>query len=160
VVSALALNFVPDPGQAVAESARVAVSGGVVAAYVWDYAGGMAMMRYFWDAATALDSAAVELDEGRRFPMCRPEPLCELWTNAGMHEVAIQPIEVPTLLVDFADYWTPFLGGQGPAPTYVASLTEEHRRALRDLLRARLPVNPDGSIPLTAKAWAVRGLAR
>jgi SAM-dependent methyltransferase len=160
VVSALALNFVPDPGQAVAESARVAVSGGVVAAYVWDYAGGMAMMRYFWDAATALDSTAVELDEGRRFPMCRPEPLCELWTNAGMHEVAIQPIEVPTLLVDFADYWTPFLGGQGPAPTYVASLTEEHRRALRDLLRARLPVNPDGSIPLTAKAWAVRGLAR
>lgn len=160
VVSALALNFVPDPGQAVAEFARVTASAGGVAAYVWDYAEGMAMMRYFWDAAAELDSAAVELDEGRRFSMCRPEPLSQLWTDAGLDEVAILAIEVPTVLVDFADYWNPFLGGQGPAPAYVAALTDERRSALRDLLRARLPVNPDGSIPLTAKAWAVRGLAR
>jgi len=160
VVSALTLNFVPDAGRALTEFVRVTASGGVVAAYVWDYADGMAMMRYFWDAATTLDSAAVELDEGRRFPMCRPEPLCQLWTDAGLDEVAAQAIEVPMVLVDFADYWTPFLGGQGPAPAYVAALTDERRNALRDLLRARLPANPDGSIPLTAKAWAVRGLTR
>jgi SAM-dependent methyltransferase len=160
VVSGLALNFVPDPGRAAAEFARVAVSGGVVAAYVWDYAEGMAMMRYFWDAATALDPAAAELDEGRRFPLCRPESLCELWTNAGLDNVAVQAIEVPTVFADFDDYWRPFLGGQGPAPGYVMSLTRERRRALHDLLRARLPVSPDGSIPLTARAWAVRGTAR
>jgi SAM-dependent methyltransferase len=159
VVSGLALNFVPDPGRAAAEFARVAVPGGVAAAYVWDYAEGMAMMRYFWDAATALDPDSAELDEGRRFPMCRPEPLSRLWADAGMNDVVVQAIEVPTAFVDFDDYWRPFLGGQGPAPGYLMSLTGEHRRALHDLLRTCLPVDPDGTVPLTARAWAVRGVA-
>jgi SAM-dependent methyltransferase len=160
VVSGLALNFVPHPDRAVAEFARVARSGGVVAAYVWDYADGMAMMRYFWDAATDLDPAAADLDEGRRFPLCRPEPIRALWTDAGLDGVTVEAIEVPTMFADFDDYWSPFLGGQGPAPGYVMSLTDEHRRALRDLLRARLPSAVDGSIELTTRAWAVRGVAR
>jgi SAM-dependent methyltransferase len=160
VVSGLALNFVPDPGRAIAEFARVATAGGVVAAYVWDYAEGMAMMRYFWDTAAALDPAAAELDEGRRFSLCRPEPLSELWAEAGLDQVRVQAIEVATGFADFDDYWRPFLGGQGPAPGYAMSLTDEQRGALRDLLRVRLPFRPDGSLPLTARAWAVRGKAR
>jgi SAM-dependent methyltransferase len=160
VVSGLALNFVPDPPQAVAEFARVTTSGGTAAAYVWDYADGMAMMRYFWDAATALDAAAGALDEGRRFPLCRPEPLQELWTGAGLADVEVRPIEIATEFADFADFWTPFLGGQGPAPAYVMSLAEDHRDALRDSLRARLPVGADGTIALTARAWAVRGIRK
>lgn len=159
VVSGLALNFVPGPHVAVAEFARVAVPGGVVAAYVWDYADGMAMMRHFWDAAGALDDAAGALDEGRRFPLCRPEQLGRLWTDAGLDEVSVTSIEVPTVFADFADFWAPFLGGQGPAPGYVMSLPEERRSALADLLRSRLPTERDGSIPLTARAWAVRGTA-
>lgn len=160
VVSGLALNFVPDPHRAAAEFARVATAGGVVAAYVWDYAEGMAMMRYFWDAATALDPAAAELDEGHRFPLCRPEPLGRLWTDAGLDQVRVEAIEVPTVFADFDDYWQPFLGGQGPAPGYAMSLADEHRRALRDLLRVRLRSAPDGSIPLTARAWAIQGVVR
>ena len=159
VVSGLALNFVPDPGLAVAELARVAAPGGAVAAYVWDYAEGMSMMRHFWDAAASLDPAAADLDEGRRFPLCRPEPLRELWVGAGLERVTAQAIEIPTTFSGFDDYWRPFLGGQGPAPGYVMSLTGERRDALRDLLRIRLPAAPDGSIPLTARAWAVRGKA-
>jgi SAM-dependent methyltransferase len=158
VVSGLALNFVPDPRQAAAEFARVARPGGLAAAYLWDYAEGMAMIRSFWDAATDLDPAAADLDEGRRFPLCRPEPLGLLWTDAGMDAVTVRAVDVPTVFTGFDDFWTPFLGGQGPAPGYAMSLTEEHRHALRDLLRTRLPAGPDGSIPLTARAWAVRGL--
>lgn len=159
VVSGLALNFVPDPDRAAAEFARVTASGGVAAAYVWDYAEGMAMMRCFWDAATALDPAVEELDEGRRFPLCGPEPLRRLWEDAGLDRVRVQAVEVPTVFSDFDDYWGPFLGGQGPAPAYAMSLTEEHRDALRELVRGRLPSGPGGSIPLTARAWAVRGVA-
>jgi SAM-dependent methyltransferase len=159
VVSGLALNFVPDPRRALAEFARVATSGGVAAGYVWDYAEGMAMVRYFWDAATTLDPAAADLDEAHRFPLCRPEPLRALWTDAALVDVRVEAIEVPTVFAGFDDYWTPFLGGQGPAPAYAMSLTEEHRRALRDLLRTRLPTTPDGSIALTARAWAIRGTA-
>jgi SAM-dependent methyltransferase len=159
VVSGLAVNFVPDPGRAAAEFVRVCAPGGVAAAYVWDYAEGMAMMRYFWDAAAAVDPAAAELDEGRRFPLCRPEPLRQLWLDAGLREVTVRAVEVPTVFADFDDYWGPFLGGQGSAPGYAMSLAEEHRRALRDLLRVRLPTGPGGSIRLTARAWAVRGRA-
>ncbi|MFD1146720.1 class I SAM-dependent methyltransferase [Saccharothrix hoggarensis] len=157
VVGGLALNFVPDPVRAVAESVRVASPGGVVAAYVWDYAEGMAMTRSFWDAATDLDPAVRELDEGRRFPLCRPEPLQALWTGGGLGGVEVRGLRIPTVFADFDDFWHPFLGGQGPAPGYTASLAEDHRRALRDLLRTRLPTKPDGTIPLTARAWAVRG---
>jgi SAM-dependent methyltransferase len=157
VVSGLALNFVPDPGRAVAEFARLTAPGGVAAAYVWDYAEGMAMLRYFWDVAAALDPGAAELDEALRFPVCRPEPLHDLWAGAGLAEVEVRPVDVPTVFSGFDDYWQPFLGGQGPAPAYVSSLPGRRRQALRDLLRARLPTGPGGTIRLSARAWAVRG---
>ncbi|HEX5117421.1 MAG TPA: class I SAM-dependent methyltransferase [Pseudonocardiaceae bacterium] len=154
VVSGLALNFVPVAARAVAEFARVTAPGGTVAAYVWDYAEGMAVIRHFWAAATSLDPSAADLDEGRRFPLCRPDALRRLWIDAGLRDVAVRPIEVPAVFADFADYWTPFLGGQGPAPGYAMSLTAQRRRALRELLRTRLPAGP---ITLTTRAWAVRG---
>jgi SAM-dependent methyltransferase len=156
-VAGLVLNFVPQPLRAVAEMARVVRPGGVVAAYVWDYAGRMELMRYFWDAAAALDPAAHELDEGQRFPVCRPEPLTELFGQAGLHHVEVRAIDVPTHFRDFDDYWSPFLGGQAPAPGYAMSLGEERRAALRDRIRSNLPIAKDGAIHLIARAWAVRG---
>ncbi len=159
-VAGLVLNFVPQPPRAVAEMARVVRPGGVVAAYVWDYAGKMELMRYFWDAAAALDRAAFNLDEGRRFPMCQPAPLADLFTAAPLRQVEVRPIDVPTQFRDFDDYWSPFLGGQGPAPGYAVSLSEERRTALRERIRASLPVEKDGSIPLVARAWAVCGRVR
>ena len=137
---------------------RVTSPGGSIAAYVWDYLDGMEMMRHFWDAATELDEGAASLDEGVRFPICNPEPLRSLWEEAGLDDVAVAPIETDTVFRDFDDLWTPFLGGQGPAPTYTMSLDEPARDALRELLRERLPVEPDGSIHLRARAWGVRGV--
>lgn len=156
-VAGLVLNFVPNPSLAVREMARVVRPGGIVAAYVWDYADKMEFIRYFWDAATELDPAAFELDEGRRFPLCQPNRLTELFTQAGLRGVQAISINVPTRFRDFDDYWTPFLGGQGPAPGYVLSLTVERREALREHIRVKLPTAQDGSIDLIARAWAVRG---
>src|SRR5918995_6547659 len=90
VVSGLVLNFVPEPERAVSEMVRVARPGGVVAAYVWDYAEGMRMMRHFWDAAVELDPSAGELDEGRRFPLCAPEPLVDLWERSGLGKAEVR----------------------------------------------------------------------
>jgi len=156
-VAGLVLNFVPQPPRAAAELARVVRPGGVVAAYVWDYAGKMELMRYFWDAAVALNPAAHELDEGRRFPICQPEPLTELFAQSGLHDVEVRSIDAPTHFRDFDDYWSPFLGGQAPAPGYAMSLNEERRGELRDRIRSTLPVAKDGAIRLIARAWAVRG---
>jgi len=155
-VSGLVLNFVPRPELAVAEMARVTRPGGTVAAYVWDYAEGMQLMRYFWDAAGALDPKAKELDEGRRFQLCNPEPLSRLFLTAGLEDVDVRAIEVPTYFRDFDDYWSPFLGGQGPAPSYAMSLSEEHRAELRERIRGSLPSDAQGGIPLSARAWAIR----
>ena len=132
---------------------------GTVAAYVWDYAGGMQLMTHFWDAAVALDPAAAGSHEGARFAFCRPDPLRALFAGAGLRDVDVEGIVVPIDFADFDDYWTPFLAGTGPAPAYVASLDDADRAALRDAVRARLPIADDGSIPLTARAWAVRGTA-
>ncbi len=156
-VSGLVLNFVPDPDRAVREMTRVTRPEGAVAAYVWDYAGRMELMRHFWDAAAALDPAARDLDEGRRSPLCQPGPLGDLFRGAGLAGVEVRAIDVPTVFRDFDDYWSPFLGGQAPAPRYAMSLDEEHRAALRERIRAGLPFEPDGSIHLIARAWAVRG---
>lgn len=156
-VSGLVLNFVPHPEAALAEMARVVRPGGTVGAYVWDYAGQMDLMRYFWDAAVALDPNAAHLDEGRRFPICRPDALAGLFRAAGLVHVETRAIDVPTRFRDFDDYWSPFLGGQGPAPGYAIRLTEEQRGRLRERVRAALPVGPGGAIELLARAWAVRG---
>jgi len=158
VVSGLMLNFVSEPELAVSEMVRAVRRGGTVALYVWDYAGEMQLIRYFWDASLELDPRAATLDEGRRFPLCHPRNLERLFHDAGLEQVENRSIEVKTRFRDFADYWTPFLGGQGPAPGYAMSLSEDKRARLRDKLRARLPVAPDGSIELLARAWAVRGL--
>lgn len=156
-IAGLVLNFVPETARAVAEMMRAVRPGGAVAAYVWDYAGEMQMMRHFWNAAVALDPAALELDEGRRFPIARPEALSELFVAAGLAGVETRAIDVPTHFKDFDDYWSPFLGGQAPAPGYCMSLSEDRRAALRERIRAGLPVADDGGIHLIARAWAVRG---
>ncbi|MBB3675998.1 class I SAM-dependent methyltransferase [Modestobacter versicolor] len=157
VVSGLVLNFLPGHPAAVAEWRRVVAPGGLVAAYVWDYAGGMELMRLFWAAATRVTLAAGSLDEGARFPVCAPGPLGGLFRGAGLTDVVTGSIDVPTVFADFDDYWTPFLGGTGHAPAYVATLGRDDRTALREALRADVPVRDDGSIALTARAWTVRG---
>ncbi|WP_119303395.1 class I SAM-dependent methyltransferase [Dongia deserti] len=157
-VAGLVLNFVREPARALAEMRRAVHPGGIVAVYVWDYAGEMQLMRRFWEAAAAIDPVARELDEGRRFPICKPEPLRALFTEAGLRDVRDRAIDVPTVFHDFDDYWSPFLGGQGPAPGYCVSLPETKREALREKLSAELPAAPDGSIALTARAFAVRGV--
>jgi SAM-dependent methyltransferase len=158
VVAGLVLNFVPAPDKALSEMARVARPGGTVAAYVWDYAEGMQLMRHFWDAAGALDPGARELDEGLRFALCKPEPLTNLFRTTGLAKVELHAIKVPTVFRDFDDYWSPFLGGQAPAPGYAMSLSQERRAALRERIRASLPTNPRGEHHLIARAWAVRGV--
>jgi len=156
-VSGLVLNFVPQPNQMVAEMMRVVRKNGVIALYVWDYAGKMQLMRHFWNAAAALDPAARDLDEGRRFPICDREELLHLFQSAGLAHSEVRAIDVPADFKDFDDYWRPFLGGQGPAPGYAMSLSEERRAQLRERIYNSLPFALDGSIPLVARAWAIKG---
>jgi SAM-dependent methyltransferase len=157
VVSGLVLNFVPDKAVALAEMRRGVRPGGTVAAYVWDYPDGMHLLRTFWDTAVDLDPAAAARHEAVRFGACRPEPLRTLFSAAGLADVETRAIVVPTVFRDREDHWSPFLSGHAPAPSYVRSLDEGRRTALRDALHARLRPEADGTIRLTARAWAVRG---
>ena len=159
VVSGLVLNFVPDPVRALGEMRRVARPGARIAAYVWDYAGEMQLIRTFWDAAAELDPDAARLDEGVRFPICAPAALAQLFKEAGLSGVETGAIVVPTIFRDFDDYWNPFLGGQGPAPGYAVTLPADRLQTLRELLRSRLPRSEDGSIALSARAWTASGMS-
>ena len=157
VVSGLVLNFIPDIAASLAEMRRVCRPDAVIAGYVWDYGGEMQLMRRFWDAAIALDPGAAQLDEGVRFEIARPEALTAAFQRAGLADVEVIGIEVPTVFRDFEDYWTPFLSGVAPAPSYAMSLKPEDRERLRGLLDRTLPRDSDGTIDLVARAWAVRG---
>ena len=158
VVAGLVLHFVPDPRPAGREMARAAAPGGTVAAYVWDFAGERQFTRYFWQVATALDPAAATYDPGRVCSLCHPEPLAALFAGAGLQAVTVHAVEVPIVFRDFDDYWQPhLLAGSSAAQRYVASLGDDQRTALRERLRATLPIANDGSIPLRGCLWAVRG---
>jgi SAM-dependent methyltransferase len=157
VVSGLLLNFVPDPLRALgAMRARLGKSGWV-AAYVWDYAVGMQLLRHFWSAAVALHPDASALDEAQRFAAWNDAHLLSLFRAAGLSRVETRAIEIETHFRDFDDYWQPLLGRTGPAPSYLVSLAPAQREALRERLRRELPTGADGRICLSARAWAVRG---
>ena len=89
--------------------------------------------------------------------MCQPEPLQALFERAALKSVAVRAIDIPTVFQSFDDYWEPFLGKTGAAPTYLASVSAEVRERIRQHLEARL-ASGDGPIALTARAWAVRGI--
>ena len=157
VVSGLVLNFVADHPAAAREMRRVLGPGGRVGCYVWDYANGMQMLRHFWDVAASVDPTSREADQGERFEICQPDPLRRLMSDAGFDDVVVDEIVVPTVFTDFEDYWSPFLAGRAPAPSYVMTLSDGDRATLRAALRDDLPTDPDGAIRLTARAWEVTG---
>jgi hypothetical protein len=152
------LNFVPDPLAVVQEMRRVTRRGGLVGLYVWDYADGMEMMRLFWDAVAEGNPQDAALDEANRFPICRPGPLKDLFQSAGLANIEVQAIDIATDFSNFEDYWNPFLGGQGSAPTYLQQQSSEIRDVIRKAVRAKVRINADGSIHLKARAWAVKGV--
>jgi SAM-dependent methyltransferase len=157
-VSGLVLNFVPDHESMAREMARVTRPGGSVAAYVWGYAGGMQMIRHFWDAAIAVSPNDAKLDQAERFPLCQPRPLRALFERIGLKSVTVRAIDIPTVFQNFDDYWDPFLGRTGAAPTYLASAAGDVRERIRLYLKSHLPSTQDGRIELTARAWAARGV--
>lgn len=156
-VSGLVLNFIPDPAAALQEMIRVVKPGGTVAVFVWDYAGVMEFLTLFWNTAVVLDGEAALLHEGTRFPHTTQQALHELFDKSPCEKTATAPLEIVTRFRDFDDYWQPFLGGQGPAPSYVKSLSNPARDRLREALRTKMPVRQDGAIELKARAWAAKG---
>ncbi len=154
VVAGLSLDKMPDPLLAVKEWSRVTRPGGILAGYVWDFAGEMQMLRFFWDTAVEIDPPAHKWDHAQRYPLCKPELLLDLFCSAGLQKVEVCSLIIPTLFQDFEDYWVPFLRNE----SYLQSLEEERRTLLRNRLCSRLPIQAKGSIPLIARAWAVRGI--
>jgi SAM-dependent methyltransferase len=158
-VAQLALNFVPDAALALREMRRVVRPGGVVAAAVWDFRGGLVYQRLFWDTAAGLDPAAgAARDRLFASPLALPDGLPDLWREAGLGGIERGSITIRMEYADFADYWEPLLGGQGPVGAYVTSLPQDRRQMIEERVRlSYLSGAPDGPRSLTATAWAVRG---
>jgi SAM-dependent methyltransferase len=149
----LVVHFMTDPVAGLREMARVTRAGGVVAACVWDYAGGRGALGPFWEAARSLDPDAV--DE-TRLAGARQGHLVELLEVAGLGEIEEAALSVSRDFASFDDWWEPFTHGVGPAGVYLGKLEPDRRAALRERCRSALP---DGPFALTAVAWAARGVA-
>jgi SAM-dependent methyltransferase len=159
-LSLLVLNFVPDAEKAAREMARVTRRGGVVAASVWDFRGGLTHLRVFMDTAAVLDPGAEVLRSRLcSAPLTGPGELAAAWTEMDLREVEQASLTIRMEFRSFADYWEPWLGGQGVVGPYVASLNEEKRMLIERHLRlAYLAGGEDGARSFAATAWAVRGL--
>ena len=157
-LSLLVFNFIPDPKKALLELRRVTRPGGRISAAVWDYGAGMRMLRTFWDAAVQLDPGAEELDE-KHMPLCRAGELLFLWRQGGLENVREQSIDIEMKFESFADYWDPFLLGQGPAGSYVRRLDRASLHALRQEVKHRLSTSvEDRPFVLAARMRAVLGI--
>jgi len=154
-VCGLGLNYMAEPARALQEMQRVTMAEGVIAAYVWDYAEGAGFLRRFWDAAASVDPEAVHFDQAQRFPMCTPEGLRKLLQDAHCKNIEVTALEITTRFENFAEYWTPLLSGQGSAPNYLGSRSEDIRAEIRERLKSSFEA--DKAIELPARAWAVRG---
>ena len=155
--SQLVVNFMSDADAGVAAMRRAVKAGGVVASVVWDYRAGMRTLRVFWDAALELDRNAP--DEGRTMPHCTPAGLRALWRRVGLDRVQTGEVVVEARYADFEDFWAPFPTGIASSGAYCASLDDEHREALRELVFRHLGA-PEGAFTLDARAWYVRGTVR
>jgi SAM-dependent methyltransferase len=157
-LSLLVFNFIPDPRKALFELRRVTKPGGKISAAVWDYGGGMQMLRAFWDAAVHIDPAAEKLDE-KHMPLCRSGELSTLWRQGGLENVREQALDIKMRFESLADYWDPFLLGQGPAGAYVRRLDRDRLQALRNDVSLRLSWSAENEpVVLPARAWSVCGI--
>jgi SAM-dependent methyltransferase len=145
----LVLHFVSDPELATAELGRVVRPGGLIAACVWDFDGGMELLRHFWDAALAVDPGAP--DEARTMRFGREGEIAGLFGAAGLCEVTETTLAVTSTYEGFDELWSSLLGGVGPAGVYCVSLPAERRDALRAELFLRLG-SPAGALTLAASA--------
>jgi len=161
VLSLLVLHFVRRAGEAIGEMRRVAKPGAVVAAAVWDVRGGFVANRLFYDTAAALDVKAAER-RARNYtrPMTRPGELAAAWRDAGLVDVTETTLQIRMEYASFADYWSPFLGKEGPGADYVSSLDAAERSRLEAAVRAAyVDGEDDGPRSYAALAWAVKGVA-
>ena len=149
----LVVHFMSDPAAGVAEMKRVTRRDGVVAACVWDHAGGHGPLSPLWEAARGLDAGT--RDESRLVGS-RQGDLAQLFESAGLRDVDETALSVSVEHPSFDEWWEPFTFGVGPAGAYVAGLDEKRRAELRARCRASLP---DAPFVLTAQAWTARGLA-
>ncbi len=146
----LVLHFVSDPAATAAELHRVLRPGGTAAACVWDFHGGMRMLRAFWDAALEVDADAPDEATDRRFG--RDGEIAELLVAGGFHDVRSGSLEVTADYADFDDLWGGFTTGVGPGGAFYAALAPEQREALRRGVRYRLG-EPVGPFTLAARTW-------
>jgi SAM-dependent methyltransferase len=148
----LVVHFMADPVRGLREMARVTREHGVVAACVWDHAGGRGPLSVFWEAALELDHDAA--DQSQRAG-AREGHLAQLFRAGGLHEVEEGVLSVDVEHPSFEEWWEPFTLGVGAAGSYVAGLEARGQAQLRERCRELLPAAPFVS---TARAWAARGL--
>jgi ubiquinone/menaquinone biosynthesis C-methylase UbiE len=155
-VSALVLNFIPDREKAVAEMRRVVRRGGTAAAYVWDFADRRGTSQHLHSAVRDLEGPGYRPAE-LNAESTTPGNLKRLFEAAALTDVVTRSFEISVTHRDFDDYWDSHTKFASPIGSHIQSMTEENRQRLKQMVRARLPIDDHGAISFTAWVNAVKG---
>lgn len=147
----LVVHFMKDPIRGIREMARVTRPRGVVAACVWDHAGGEGPLARFWDASRQLHG---DIHDESLLAGAREGHLNEIFESAGLDNVRDSSLVVEVEYQNFEEWWEPFTLGVGPAGAFLVGLESNEQGELRDLCRQRYS---DGPFVVTGLAWAARG---
>jgi SAM-dependent methyltransferase len=153
VLAQLVVHFMKDPVAGLAEMSRATRRNGVVAACVWDHAGGRGPLSAFFEAAQRFDP---EFDDESGRAGTRQGHLAELAEAAGVRQIRETSLSVGVEHATFEEWWQPYTLGVGPVGAYVTGLDPDRRAELERVCRRSLPTAP---FTITASVWAVRGLA-
>ncbi len=156
VASALVINFIPDRLKALSEMRRVARAGGIVAGYVWDFAGEFSPSGPF---RRGLRQCGVEVSELPGAKDSTLDALTSRFEQAGFEYIVAQAIEVAVSYTDFDDFWQAQTTSYSPTTKVIAAMTVSDRERLKAALRAGLPIDADGRIEYSACANAIKGRA-
>ncbi|MGZ0711331.1 class I SAM-dependent methyltransferase (plasmid) [Coraliomargarita sp. W4R53] len=148
----LVIHFLSDPVHDLIEMARVTRAGGIVAACVWDHAGGTSPLSRFWDVLSTTDSDAPREAD---LPGTSAGQLKRYLAAAGLRDIAEAVLTVRVMHPTFDDWWQPYLRGAGPLGAYIDSLDDAGRDRLERALRAEMPEAP---FEVGGSAWSAKGV--
>jgi len=152
-VSALVINFLPDPLRALTEMRRVTAAGGVVGGFVWDFEKELSPSGPLRRAMLAFGAEVPCVPGTAHSNMAALKGLFE---RAGLQMIKSRTFDVTLAYANFDDFWTAQTPSYSPTTRIIDAMSESDRRRLKRRVQDSLAVSSRGKIEYAARANSIQ----